>query len=256
MGNDFEGKLALVTGGTQGMGAAIAERFKLGGARVVKVARSEPEQLADDDLFEQADMSNAEDIERLIKKVISAYGVPDIIVNNVGGSSMQKKAVDLLDDDWQKVFNTNLFAAIRTDKGFLQEMIGRGSGVIIHITSIQGHKPLDGTLPYATSKAAIRMYSKGLSNQVGPLGIRVVAVSPGFIETDGSKGLMKRIADDKKISLEEARKTTMESIGGIPLGRPGTPAEVAEVVAFIASEKGSYLNGLEIMVDGGSNPTI
>jgi NAD(P)-dependent dehydrogenase (short-subunit alcohol dehydrogenase family) len=256
MEKDFEGKLALVTGGTQGMGAAIADRFKLGGARVIKVARSIPDELENDELFEQADMSNADDIDRLIKKVITDYGVPDIIVNNVGGSSMQKKAVDLLDDDWQKVFNTNLFAAIRTDKGFLQEMIHRGSGVIIHITSIQGHKPLDATLPYATSKAAIRMYSKGLSNQLGPLGIRVVAVSPGFIETDGSKGLMQRVADDKKISLEEARKTTMDSIGGIPMGRPGTPQEVAELVAFVASDKGSYLHGLEIMVDGGSNPTI
>lgn len=256
MVKDFEGKLALVTGGTQGMGKAIADRLKQGGAKVISVARSKPEQLEADDHFEQADLSSAADIEKLISKVLANYGVPDILVNNVGGSSAQKKAIELEDEDWLKVFNTNLFAAIRIDKGFIQKMINKGNGVIIHITSLQGHKPLDGTLPYASAKAALRMYSKGLSNQVAPQGLRVMAISPGFIETDGAKGLMDRVSKDQKISIEEARKSTMAAIGGIPLGRPGKPEEVAEIVAFVASNKGSYLNGTEIMVDGGSIPTI
>jgi enoyl-[acyl-carrier-protein] reductase (NADH) len=108
----------------------------------------------------------------------------------------------------------------------------------------------------ANWEAARRMYSKGLANQVGPQGIRVAAIAPGFIETDGAKGLISRVSEKTNIDENEARKNIIESIGGIPLERPGLPEEVRELVTFLASDRASYLHGTEFTIDGGSAPTI
>jgi len=153
--------------------------------------------------------------------------------------------------------NTNLFAAVRLDRGLLPSMLAQGAGVIIHISSIQRRLPLfEATLAYAAAKAALTNYSKGLSNEVGPKGVRVVSVAPGFIETTAATALIDRLAANAGTDRDAARQALMTSLGGIPIGRPGWPAEVAELVAFLASERAASITGTEYVIDGGTIPTI
>jgi NAD(P)-dependent dehydrogenase (short-subunit alcohol dehydrogenase family) len=135
-------------------------------------------------------------------------------------------------------------------------MIEQGSGVIIHITSIQRQLPLpDATLAYAAAKAALSNYSKGLSKEVSPKGVRVVRVSPGWVETEGAVGLVREVARKNDTNYEAARKIVMDSLGGIPLGRPAKPNEVADLVAFLASPRAASITGAEYVIDGGTVPT-
>jgi NAD(P)-dependent dehydrogenase (short-subunit alcohol dehydrogenase family) len=136
-------------------------------------------------------------------------------------------------------------------------MIERGAGVIVHVSSIQRTMPLyDSTLAYAAAKAALTNYSKALSNEISPKGIRVLTVSPGFIETDAATRMIERMAEKDKNDYTAARQKLMQMLGGIPLGRPNKPEEVAELVAFIASDRASTLTGTEIVIDGGTIPTV
>ncbi|MHC5760465.1 oxidoreductase [Nostoc sp.] len=163
----------------------------------------------------------------------------------------------MTDDDWQQTFNANLFTAVRLDRAFLPKMLEQGSGVIIHISSIQRTLPLyDATLAYAAAKAALTNYSKGLSNEVAPRGVRVNTVAPGFIETTAATELIKRLAENAGTDFDTARLGLMDSLGGIPMGRPGRPEEVAELVAFLVSDRASYINGAEYVIDGGTIPTV
>src|SRR5882724_7905911 len=183
--NEFKGKRVLVTGGTKGAGKAIAERFQRGGATVIITARSAPEEKTN---FIQADISTAEGTTKVINEILNRFRGIDIIVHNVGGSSAPSGGfITVTDEIWQQNIDENLFPAVRLDRGLLPSMIERGSGVIIHISSIQRTLPLyDSTLAYAAAKAALTNYSKALSNEVSPKGIRVVTIAPGFIETDAA----------------------------------------------------------------------
>jgi NAD(P)-dependent dehydrogenase (short-subunit alcohol dehydrogenase family) len=163
----------------------------------------------------------------------------------------------LSDDEWQKELNINLMAAVRLDKGLLPAMLKQGFGVIIHISSIQRRLPLyEATLAYAAAKAALTTYSKGLSNEVGPKGVRVNTVAPGFIETSAAHALIERLSKQSGTDIEAARQALMKSLGGIPIGRPGRPEEVAELVAFLVSDRAQSINGSEYVIDGGTIPTV
>ena len=148
-------------------------------------------------------------------------------------------------------------AAVRLDRALLPAMLEQRSGVIIHVTSIQRLLPLhEATLGYAAAKAALATYSKGLANEVGPRGVLVNAVAPGFTETSAAHRLILRLAEEHRVDESTARQGLMDSLGGVPIGRPNRPEEVAELIAFLVSDRAATIHGAEHVIDGGTVPTV
>jgi NAD(P)-dependent dehydrogenase (short-subunit alcohol dehydrogenase family) len=146
--------------------------------------------------------------------------------------------------------------AVRLDRGLLPGMTDRGAGVIVHVTSIQRQLPLpESTIAYAAAKAALSTYSKALSKEVGPKGIRVLRVSPGWVETEAAVAFVQSLADQSGSDYEGARLAVMAGLGGIPLGRPAKPQEVADLIGFLVSPQASAITGAEYVIDGGTAPT-
>lgn len=238
------------------MGRAIAMRLAELGADVAVTAREIP---ADFPLKGvSADISELEGALKITDYVKSEFGSVDILVNNAGGSkSPMGGFASQTDDEWQRMFEFNLFGAVRLDRALLPDMIKKGGGVIIHISSIQSHKPIyESTLAYAAAKAALNNYSKALSLEVGRHGVRVNVISPGFIETESAGAYINQIAQDKNITESEARQQIVDFIGGIPLGRTGSPEDVAELAVFLASDSAKWITGVEYRIDGGTIQTL
>jgi NAD(P)-dependent dehydrogenase (short-subunit alcohol dehydrogenase family) len=184
---ELGGKRALVTGGTKGIGGAVALRLRDAGAKVLTTARKPPE-LGPHDPFVAADITTTEGCAAVAEAVMELLGGVDMIIHVVGGSSAPPGGFAVLDDnEWRRALDLNLFPAVRLDRALLPKMIEQRSGVVIHVTSIQRQLPLpESTIAYAAAKAALANYSKSLSKEVSPKGIRVVAISPGWVETDAA----------------------------------------------------------------------
>lgn len=250
------GKRVLVTAGTKGLGKAVVGLFVELGANVLTTARHQPPDTTDS-RFIVADLATAEGCDSVVQAVASELGGVDVIVHVLGGSSAPSGGFAALnDDEWQREFALNFFPAVRLDRALVPGMVNQGAGVIIHVTSIQRVLPLpDATTAYAAAKAALSTYSKSLSKEVTPKGVRVVRVAPGWIETEAAVALAERIAKEAGTDYAGGKKIIMDSLGGIPLGRPAQPVEVANLIAFLASPLAAAISGTEYVVDGGTIPT-
>lgn len=251
----LQGKRALITGGTQGAGAATVALFRDLGARVLTAARTATDLPAE--MFVAADLTTLQGCETVAKAVQDRMGGVDILVHMLGGSSAPGGGFAALGEaEWQGELNLNLLPAVRLDRALLPGMVAQGAGVVVHVTSIQRELPLpEATTGYAAAKAALSVYSKSLSKEVSPKGVRVVRVSPGWIATDASIRLAERLAAEAGTDLEGGKRMIMDSLGGIPLGRPSTPGDIANLIAFLSSDRAASITGTEYVIDGGTVPT-
>ncbi len=253
----LKGKRALITSGTRGARSATVRLFEELGARVLTTARSKPPEMSESQ-FVAVDLTHAEGCASVAAAVRERLSGVDVMVHMLGGSSAPAGGYTVLDDEeWRKELEMNLMPAVRLDRELVPEMEARGSGVVIHVTSIQRELPLaEATTAYAAAKAALSTYSKSLSKQVSPKGVRVVRVSPGWIETESSVALAQRLADKQGVSVEQGKQMIMDSLGGVPIGRPSKPEEVANLIAFLASDRAGAITGAEYVIDGGTVPTV
>jgi 3-oxoacyl-[acyl-carrier protein] reductase len=233
--------VALVTGGSRGIGAAIVRELARAGARVAVNYRSGRE-AADDIATEvggvsvQADVSDASDAARLVEDVESQLGDLDIVVNNAG-ITRDTLIVRMSDDDWAQVLATNLGGAFHTSRAVARKMLRRRSGAIVNLTSVVGLRGNPGQANYAASKAGIIGMTKALARELGNRGVRINAVAPGYIATE--------LTD---VLTEEQRGLILANT---PLGRLGSPEDVAGAVRFLCSDEAAFVTGEVLLVDGG-----
>ena len=253
----LDGRRALVTGGSKGSGRAVSERLRELGADVWVTARSMPAGYAMPDRFIEADTSTADGTDLVVSRLRSEGGL-DILVHVVGGASTPSGGFAVItDEQWMTELQLNFFGAVRLDRALVPLMVQAQSGVVLHFTSIQRQMPqFDASLAYAAAKAALRTYSKGLANELGPQGIRVNAISPGGIETEAYERFVDRIAEGNGLGRDEARQKILDSLGGVPLGRFARTEEIADLVGFLVSDRASGIVGAEYVIDGGTVPTI
>jgi 3-oxoacyl-[acyl-carrier protein] reductase len=238
--------VALVTGGSRGIGRAIALELARSGARVVvnysgRADKAEEtvqliQELGGSGIAVQADVSLAEDVERLVETAVNTYGKIDILVNNAG-ITRDTLLLRMKEADWDAVLNTNLKGVFLCTKAVSKGMMKQRSGSIINISSVVGITGNAGQANYAAAKAGILGFTKSIAKELASRGIRVNAVAPGYISTDMTETLP-----------EEVRN---QVLGQIPLGRIGSSEEIARAVVFLASPAASYITGQTLSVDGG-----
>lgn len=254
----LKGQRALVTGGTKGLGAAVVKSLQEVGVQVMTTARSAPDRPLEGVTYVQTDLTTAEGVSELARAVKEQWGGVDILINSVGGSTAPAGGFAALDDAvWLSELNLNLMSAVRLDRALLPAMLAKGAGVVLHVTSIQRVLPLpESTTAYAAAKGALSTYSKSLSKEVTPKGVRVLRVSPGWIETEASVVFAERMGAEAGTDYEGGKKMVMDWLGGIPVGRPATPKEVADLITFLVSPRAASVAGSEHVIDGGTVPTV
>jgi NAD(P)-dependent dehydrogenase (short-subunit alcohol dehydrogenase family) len=254
---NLAGKRALVSGGTRGTGAAVAARLKGARAHVTAIGRQAVEHLASDELV-PAEITTVEKTDTgssrspvTAARTSSSTSPPAVHPPRPAGSRRSPQSYGTAP------CSSTFWEQCASIAGLIPAMIHMGAGSIVHITSIHRKMPLfDATLAYAAAKAALTTYSKGLANELAPHGIRVNTDSPGFIQSGGAERLIARISQRHQVDRDEALRKIMDSLGGIPLGRPARPEDVAELVAFLVSDRASAITGAEHIIDGGTIPTI
>lgn len=239
-------KAAVVTGSARGLGRAIALQLAQAGAKVIVNYAGSADKAAETvrliqeaggtAIAVQADVSCAADVDRLVKETIAAYGRIDILVNNAG-IARDNLLLRLKEQDWDAVIDTNLKGIFLCTKAVSRYMLKQRSGVIINIASVVGIRGNAGQANYAAAKAGVIGFTKAVAKELAPRGIRVNAIAPGYISTDMTA-----------ILPEEAKNQILDSI---PLGRFGTPEDIAQAVLFLASPAGSYITGHTLSIDGG-----
>jgi 3-oxoacyl-[acyl-carrier protein] reductase len=241
----LEGKIALVTGASRGIGKAISDMLGAQGASIIGTATSEAGATAISQRFADAglkgegmrlDVSDDASVEAVVKQISETYGPVGILVNNAG-ITRDNLLMRMKNDEWDDVVNTNLSSIYRMSKACLRPMMKAKTGRIINIASVVGASGNAGQTNYAAAKAGMFGFTKSLAREVGSRGITVNSVAPGMIDTDMTR------------ELSEAQRATL--LASIPLGRLGQPEEIAAVVTFLASDAAAYVTGETIHVNGG-----
>lgn len=239
--NELTGRRALVTGGTRGIGAAIAQRLLDAGAKVVVTARSRGEALPPGAAFVAGDVASASGVKAIAAGALGALGGLDILVNCAGGArGFPQGTASIPDEEWQAGFALNLFAAIRLTNALLPALRESKAGAIVNISSGAATMPIGAVAHYSAAKAALDAYSRTLAIDLAPSGIRVNVVSPGPVTTPGSRAFSEAMGAPPDLFAKD-----------VPLGRYGSPEDVAEVVALLVSDRGNWMTGGNIHVDGG-----
>lgn len=249
----LKGLRVLVTGGSRGLGAATVRRFAETGATVLATARTAPEQELPA-TFVAGDLSTAAGAAQVGAKVLDAVGGIDVLIDNAGSGTAPVPSLECTDESWLTDLNANLMSAVRLDRILVPGMVERGSGVVVHVSSIVSRMPQAGQVAYSAAKAALNAYSRTLATEMGQHGVRVVNVLPGFIATPGAIAFMETMAETQGTSLEETQRMLVERLN-VPMGRPGEPEDVAEMIVFLASQRAKWLTGAQYRVDGGIIPT-
>jgi len=248
---EFEGQVAIVTGAAMGIGKACAEAFASGGAAVViadidvaaaQATRGEIEANGGKVLFVETDVSVMADMEAMAAKAITAFGGIDILVNNAA-RALSGRVDEIGEDDWNTVINTNLTSVWRGMKVAVPEMIKRGGGAIVNMSSVQALNGFKGWPAYAAAKGGINALTQQTAIDLAPFGIRVNAVAPGTIMTPLNQRIFETVEDPQAL-IDTWNKAH-------PIGRFGEAREVADAVTFLASKRASFITGEILRVDGG-----
>ncbi|MFE3119149.1 oxidoreductase [Streptomyces niveus] len=245
---EFAGKRALVTGGSRGIGAAVVRMLLGAGAEVVTTARAATSTVPDGATFVEADVRTRVGVEAVAGVVGDVLGGVDILVHNAGGGRAHRSALAIPDEEWLDGLNLNYLASVRLDSLLVPGMLERRSGAIVHVSSAAVLTPVGPFLHYATAKAALETYSRGMSLELAPAGIRVNTVSPGRVASPGGVATREQWAS---LSLAPGELNADDTT---PLGRDGEPDDIAEAVLFLLSDRAGWLTGSNLVVDGGEFP--
>jgi NAD(P)-dependent dehydrogenase (short-subunit alcohol dehydrogenase family) len=245
--NSLQGKRALVTGGTRGIGAAIVAKLLAGGATVVTTSRTPVEGLPAGVHYVQADVSTPEGVDRLAAETLKHFdGKLDILVNNAAaGQAYPKGAASIPDDAWLSSLHTSYLSAVWVTDRFLPALID-GGGAIVNISSAVTLDVVPSLAHYAGAKAALEKYSQTLAAELAPQGVRLNVVIPGNVTTPGADKIRQDLADAAGIPVEAIT-------AGTPLGRKGIPTDIAEAVGFLVSDQAEWITGTQLLVDGGAS---
>ncbi len=238
----LSGKVAIVTGASRGIGASIAAMFSQHGARVVGLDRRPPEVVVDNILHLSVDVTRSTEVVAAVDSTLERFGSIDILINNAG-LNVFADPLSLSEADWERCFNIDLKAAWWVARAVLPSMLAKGAGSIVNIASVHGHKITPGCFPYPVAKHGLIGLTRALGIEYAARGIRVNSISPGFILTPQTESWLASQPDPER---ERRRQIDL-----LPCKRLGTPDEVAYTALFLASDEARFINGTDILIDGG-----